>query len=148
MTSILARDASRDRNPSDRPEHGDLAGIRFGESTRQLERRAARLVLDPHFVPDEAITRLIRDELARGGTVQVVRMVPRLRWSLTADVAVARRGRIDQTRKKRIEELLRIDGDRSAQVTIGTQRSWCSQPREQALSSYQPSHHDCERKHP
>ncbi|GEP35056.1 hypothetical protein NSZ01_28240 [Nocardioides szechwanensis] len=135
MTTTLARDASRDRNPSDQPERGGLPGIWVEESTRQLGRRAARLVLDPHFVLDEVIARLIRGELARGGTVQVVLVLPRLRWSLAAVAVVARRGRIDQVRKERIVELLRIAGDRSAQVTIRTQRSWCRQPPERALSS-------------
>ena len=148
MTTTLARDASRDRNPSDHPRHGELPGIWVEESTKQLERRAARLVLDPHFVLDEVIARLIRRELTRGGTLQVEFVLPRRRWSLATDAVAERRGRIDQAQKERIEELLRIAGDRSAQVTIGTQLSWFRQPREQALSSYQPSHHDCERKHP
>ncbi len=139
MTTTLARDASRDRNSSDQPEHGGLPGIRVEESSTQPGRRAARLVLDPHFVLDEVIARLIRSELARGGTVQVVLVLPRLRWSLAADAVVARRGRIDQARKDQIEELLRIAGDRSAQATIVTQRSWCARPREQALSSYNPA---------
>ena len=90
MTTTLARDASRDRKPSDQPEHGGLPGIRVEESNKQLERRAARLVLDPHFVLDEVIARLIRGELARGGTVLVVFALPRLRWSLAADAVVAR----------------------------------------------------------
>lgn len=148
MTTTLARDASRDRNPSDEPEHGGRPGVQVEESTRQLGRRAARLVLDPNFVLDEVIARLVRGELARGGTVQVVLVLPRLRWSLATDAAVARRGRIDQARRARIEELLCITGDRSAQVTIVTESSWCRQPPEQALSSYQPRHHDSERKHP
>lgn len=83
MTTTLARDASRDRKPSDPPERGGLPGIQ-----------------------------------------------------------------VDQALKERIEELLRMVGDRSAQVTIGTRRSWCWQPQGQALSSYQPRHHDCERNHP
>lgn len=148
MTMTVARDASLDRNPSGQPEHEALTGIRVEESTKQLGRSAARLVLDPHFVLDEVIARLIRGELARGGTVLVVFALPRLRWSLAADAVVARRGRIDRARKERITELVRIAGDRSAQVTIATQRSWRRPLREQALSSYQPRHHDWEKKHP
>ena len=147
MTTTLARDVFRDRNPCDQPEHGSLPGLQVEESHEQLGRPAARLVLDPHFVLDEVIARLIRDELTRGGTLQVVFVLSRWRWSLAADTLgalVARRGRIDQARTERIEELLRIAGDRSGQVAIVTKFSGCGQPREQALSSYEPSHHDYE----
>jgi len=82
------------------------------------------------FVLDEVIAQLIRGELAQGGTLQVVLVPPRLGWSIDAAFVALRRGRLTQLREQQIEELLRIAGDRSAQVTIAVRRSsWSRRPR-------------------
>jgi len=109
---------------------GGRAGVRAESSAGHSGQRPAWLVLDTQFVLDEVIAQRIRGELARGGTLQVVLVPPRLGWSIDAVVVALRRGRITQAREQQIEELNRIAGDRSAQVAIAVRRSrWRRRPR-------------------
>lgn len=138
MTTTLSRQASRSRRARDQPGPGGRPGVRAESSAVHRAQRSARLVLDTQFVLDEVIAHLIRGELARGGALQVVLVPPRLRWSIDAVVVTLSRRRITQAREQQIEELLRIAGDRSAQVTIAVRRSWWRQRPRPATSRSAP----------
>lgn len=138
MTATLSRQASRSQRARDQPGAGGRAGVRAESSAGHRGRCPARLVLDTQFVLDEVIAHLIRGELARGGTLQVVLVPPRLGWSIDAVVVALRRRRIIQAREQQIEGLLRIAGDRSAQVTIAVRRSWWRRRPRPATSRSEP----------
>jgi len=117
---------------SDRPV---LAGC-------SLEPGTARLVMDVEFALDDVVADLIRDELAGGGVVHVLLLLPRLGWSTDAAPIALRGRRIAQAREQRIEDLFRIAGDKAAQVTISVQRHrWRRATAGQNLSAYNPHLH-------
>ena len=143
MTTTLSRQACRSRRAGGQAG----PGVRVESSVGHRGQRPARLVLDTQFVIDEVIADLIRGELARGGMLQVVLVPPRLGWSIDAVVVTLRRRRITQAREQQIEELLRIVGDRSAQVSIAVHRSWWRR-RPQPATSRTGLHRLSDRKQP
>lgn len=117
-------------------------GSRSPEAVREPEPGPRRLVLDVEFALDEVVADLIRDELAGGGRVHVVLLLPRLGWSTDPALVATHGRRIAQTRERRIEDLVRIAGGRSAQVTISLQRRRWRRPQAgQTLSDYDTHDH-------
>lgn len=92
------------------------------ETAAGREPGTVRLVLDVELALDDAVADLIRDELARDATIEVVLLLPGMTISTDAAVVALRRRRLAQARQRRVEELARIAGPRSAQVTIAVQR--------------------------
>lgn len=81
-----------------------------------------RLVLDVEFALDEVVASLLRAELMKEATVDVVLVLPRLSWSSDAALVASRGRRLAQARQRRIEELARIAGPRADQLNVSVQR--------------------------
>lgn len=82
----------------------------------------SRLVLDVEFSVEEIVATLLRSELRRGATVDVVLQLPRLSWSSDAALVSRRGRRLAQARQRRMEELARIAGPWAAQLNVSVER--------------------------
>lgn len=92
-----------------------------------------RLVLDVEFTLDEVVTSLLRAELMKETTVDVVLVLPRLSWTSDAALVMSRGRRLAQARQRRIEELARIAGPRAAQLNVSVRRHRGDDPRRHSV---------------